>query len=245
VISCWPGSAPGQTAPSSSEARAPVEIQNATSARSRLEGSLANSSLNASSGICFGTRRGTRGRNKPAFCFGNGFIGLWWEFARSGRASGNGSRAGRSRPPGDSRRTPGRPFRSARPSTARTSPTRAVSPAPARPLPAGAGACRRSGDAGRSRGPQPCLVPRDVHGPGEPEPPQQRQRVRPLGCRRPPGCLQVPQELRYRLHALATGTAQEVRLPQVPGLDQRPGRGHRERPEVPDSIVLLSHEQRP
>jgi hypothetical protein len=45
-----------------SEARVPVEIQNATSARSQFDVNAANSSLNRSSGIARGTRRGTVGR---------------------------------------------------------------------------------------------------------------------------------------------------------------------------------------
>ena len=90
VMSCWPGSAPEQVAVRSSDARAPVDTQNATRARSRCEGSRANSSLNTLSGICRGIRRGTRGRNSPAFCRGNGSIGLWCAFARPGLASGNG-----------------------------------------------------------------------------------------------------------------------------------------------------------
>ena len=48
--------------PSSSEARAPVEIQNATSARSRSDPSAANSPLNQLSGIARGIRFGTTGR---------------------------------------------------------------------------------------------------------------------------------------------------------------------------------------
>ncbi len=48
--------------PSSSEALAPVEIQNATSARSRSDPSDANSRLNQSSGIARGIRFGTVGR---------------------------------------------------------------------------------------------------------------------------------------------------------------------------------------
>jgi len=67
IVLAGPGSAPEHTALSSSEARAPVDTQNATSARSRWEGSRANSSLNTWSGICLGMRRGTRGRNRPAF----------------------------------------------------------------------------------------------------------------------------------------------------------------------------------
>ena len=43
VISCWPGSASPAVAPSNSLARAPVDTQNATSARSRCEPSAANS----------------------------------------------------------------------------------------------------------------------------------------------------------------------------------------------------------
>ncbi len=50
------GSTLFRTTVSSSEARAPVEIQNASSARSRLDGKAANSSLNRASGIARGTR---------------------------------------------------------------------------------------------------------------------------------------------------------------------------------------------
>jgi hypothetical protein len=51
VISCCPGSTSPSLASSSSEARAPVDIQNATSARSRCDPNWANSSSNFSSGI--------------------------------------------------------------------------------------------------------------------------------------------------------------------------------------------------
>lgn len=46
----------------SAEARTPPEIQNAINARSRFDGSAANSVLNHSSGIERGIRRGTVGR---------------------------------------------------------------------------------------------------------------------------------------------------------------------------------------
>lgn len=42
VINCWPGSASPQHTPSNSDARAPVDTQNATIARSRFEPSAAN-----------------------------------------------------------------------------------------------------------------------------------------------------------------------------------------------------------
>jgi hypothetical protein len=48
--------------PISSEARTPLEIQNAIIARSRFDRSAANSELNHSSGIERGIRRGTVGR---------------------------------------------------------------------------------------------------------------------------------------------------------------------------------------
>ena len=75
-MSCWPGSAPDRVTPRSSDARAPVETQNATSARSRFDPSRANSSLNTLSGICRGTVLGTLGRNRPDFRLGNGSSGL-------------------------------------------------------------------------------------------------------------------------------------------------------------------------
>ena len=90
VMSCWPGSAPEQVAVRSSDARAPVDAQNATRARSRFDGSRPNSSLNAASGTCLGTRCGTLGRNSPDFCFRNGSSGLWCACARPPLASGNG-----------------------------------------------------------------------------------------------------------------------------------------------------------
>jgi hypothetical protein len=62
-MSCWPGSAPERVTLRSSDARAPADTQNATSARSRCEPSRANSSLNTASGICFGILCGTFGRN--------------------------------------------------------------------------------------------------------------------------------------------------------------------------------------
>jgi hypothetical protein len=83
--------------PSSSEARAPVEIQNATSARSRCEGSRANSSLNFSSGMCRGTLCASRGRNKPARSLLNGSPGSPGALPRRGplrtvRATHRGTR---------------------------------------------------------------------------------------------------------------------------------------------------------
>src|SRR5664280_2298932 len=48
------GSAAAQVAPGNSDARAPVETQNATSARSRCEPSWANNSSNRPPGICLG-----------------------------------------------------------------------------------------------------------------------------------------------------------------------------------------------
>ena len=90
------------------------------------------------------------------------------------------------------------------------------------------------------------LIPRDVHGPGEPEPAEQRQRVRPLRRRRASGRLQVPQELRHRLDTPAARIVQVVRLPRIPGLDERPGRGNHERAEIPGTVLFsFSHEQRP
>ncbi len=90
------------------------------------------------------------------------------------------------------------------------------------------------------------LIPRDIHGPREPEPAKQCQRVRPLRRRRTAGCLQVPQELRHRLDSPAARIAQVVRLPRTPGLDERPGRRDHERSEVPDTVHFsFSHEQRP
>ncbi len=62
LISCSPGRKSHWRMPSSSEALAPVEIQNATSARSRSDASDANSLLNHSSGIARGMRFGTVGR---------------------------------------------------------------------------------------------------------------------------------------------------------------------------------------
>jgi hypothetical protein len=62
VISCWPGSASPTVAPSSSEARAPVETQNATSARSRCEPNAANYASNRPSGMDRGARGTTLGR---------------------------------------------------------------------------------------------------------------------------------------------------------------------------------------
>ena len=85
--------------PSSSEARAPVEIQNATSARSRSDPSAANSLLNQSSGIARGIRFGTtagsvpsaRSSTRPSGCGARGRAG------RGGRRpGGTGSAPGRS-----------------------------------------------------------------------------------------------------------------------------------------------------
>jgi hypothetical protein len=62
LISCSPGRKSHCRMPSSSAALAPVEIQNATRARSRSEGSDANSLSNQPSGIARGIRLGTVGR---------------------------------------------------------------------------------------------------------------------------------------------------------------------------------------
>ena len=62
--------------PSSSPALAPVEIQNATSARSRSDGSDANSLSNQPSGIARGIRLGTTGRYRPVRSGRHSSIGL-------------------------------------------------------------------------------------------------------------------------------------------------------------------------
>ena len=72
MISCCPGSTSATVAPNSSEARAPVETQNATSARSRCEPSCANSSSNRSSGMHRGARATSFGRYRPLRCPANG-----------------------------------------------------------------------------------------------------------------------------------------------------------------------------
>jgi hypothetical protein len=69
------------TDPQQLDARAPVETQNATSARSRNDGNSANSSLNFSSGMLRGTRWGRRGRNCPDRWTRERSIGLRWVFA--------------------------------------------------------------------------------------------------------------------------------------------------------------------
>ena len=79
----------------------------------------------------------------------------------------------------------------------------------------------------KSRASEPGrLVPRDLNGPGEPEPPQQRERIRPLGSRRTARRLQIPQELRDRLDALTIRAGQMIRLPRVAGLGQRSRHRH-------------------
>ena len=81
--------------PSSSAARAPVETQNATRARSRFDGSDANNSSNSRSGMPLGMRFGCRDRNSPARSCRNGSIGLWCAFARRPfLATGNGLASG-------------------------------------------------------------------------------------------------------------------------------------------------------
>ena len=205
--------------------------------------SRANSSLNTASGICLGTRCGTRGRNRPDFCFGNGSSGLWCACARPAWPAGTGSRSARSRPPGDTRRSCGRPSRSAPPSTARTSPTTA----PGR-IPRQAGPGRRAGDTGRSPGPRPwspgstgrppprrtgtsAAAPTSTTAASSPDAPPPAS---PAGTPTParPG----------RRPDRSASTA-----PTVTGLHQAPGRGHHQRPEIPDRpvIVTFSHERRP
>ena len=68
VISCCPGSASATVAPNNSEARAPVETHNATSARSRCEPSCANSWSNLSSGMHRGARVTIFGRYRLQRC---------------------------------------------------------------------------------------------------------------------------------------------------------------------------------
>ena len=81
--------------PSSSSARAPVDTQNATRARSRFDGRDANSSSNIRSGMPRGILFGCRGRNSPARSCRNGSIGLWCACARPPfLASGNGLASG-------------------------------------------------------------------------------------------------------------------------------------------------------
>jgi hypothetical protein len=247
-MSCWPGSAPERVALRGSDARAPADTQNATRARSRCEPSRVNSSLNTVSGICFGTRCGTFGRNRPAFCFGNASIGLWCACARPGRASGNGFTIG----PGPGLQVIGVEAAADRLAVHHR---RRREPSRRRPLPRHRlGRGRLSpGLAGELEVPAEVpgldprrLVPRDIHGPGEPEPAQQRQRLRPLRRRGPPGRLQVPQELRHRHDPPAARAAQAVRLPQVPGLDKRPCCGNHQRSEIPDRVCLFSrHGTRP
>jgi hypothetical protein len=180
-MSCWPGSAPERTALRSSDARVPVDTQNATRARSRCEGSRANSSLNTVRDL----PRDPAGHprpERPDFCLGNGSSGLWCACARS--------------LPDHRERVHDRP-----------GPRLQVIPveAPADRL----GVRHRRRRVLRRRRPFPRhrrardpqapglvgelevptevagldpgrLVPRDAHGPREPEPAQQRQRVRPL-----------------------------------------------------------------
>jgi hypothetical protein len=84
---------------SSSLARAPVEIQNASSARSRWDGKAANSSLNRSSGIALGMRLGALGwYGADRDGRRHGCIGLWWLLICSSparRDAGNGLSSGR------------------------------------------------------------------------------------------------------------------------------------------------------
>ena len=63
-------------APNNSEARAPVDTQNATNARSRCDPSWANNSSNPWSGMHRGARSTTFGRYRPLRCPTNGSIGL-------------------------------------------------------------------------------------------------------------------------------------------------------------------------
>ena len=68
VTSCWPGSIPPASTPSSSDARAPVEIQNASSARSRCEHQRREQLIELAIRDLPRDRRATRGRNSPARC---------------------------------------------------------------------------------------------------------------------------------------------------------------------------------
>ena len=81
-----------------------------------------------------------------------------------------------------------------------------------------------------------CLIPRNPGHPGEPEPAEQGQRVRPLCCRRASGRLQVPQELRHRLDPLPVSTGQVIRLPWIAGLGQHADGGDHERSDIPGTV---------
>ena len=218
---------------SSSEARAPVETQNATSARSRCEGSRANRSVNTKSGICRGTRRGTRGRNRPGLLPAERVhrVVVRVRPARSGQRERVHDRPGASlkvigvETPADRLAVRHRRRRvlHARGPFARHR---------RRPAPAGRRACPASWDPPAEvagLGPR-RLVPRHSGGPGEPEPAQQRQRVRPLRRRRPPGRLQVPQELRHRLDPSAVRAVRQYGSHGSPVSTSAPDCGDHERP---------------
>ena len=90
MTTCRPGSAPPHNTPNSSDARTPVEIQNATNARSRWQDNAANNASNIPSGIGRGIRALTRGRYTPARSPRKESIGLWWACPRPARANGKG-----------------------------------------------------------------------------------------------------------------------------------------------------------
>ena len=201
-----PGSASPAVAPSSSEARAPVDTQNATSARSRCEPSRANSSLNCSSGMLprdpLRDPRPEQPRRLSAERL-HRIVVRARPGPRGPGPAGTGSPSARTRPPGENRKSGAARSRSAPPSPAHTSGPALASRSPGSALLAAArprgiisrlariaGAPRPPVRAIRlPRDPQPAaeitglgpghLIPVQPRRPAEPEPAQQVHPIRP------------------------------------------------------------------
>ena len=83
------------------------------------------------------------------------------------------------------------------------------------------------------------LIPRHPGRPQEPEPAQQRDRIRPLRGLRPASGLQVPKVSRYRRHRRAGRVTQSPRLPRVARRLQRADRRNYQSRQ----ILVLGHGQ--
>ena len=155
-----PGRAPEQETPSSSKVRAPE--QRRTTTRSAPGSALRGQPRGAGARRrrCPGSAAVHGGEpaagTGPPSAAGNGSIGLWCAFARP--RPGQRKRVqppALSRPPGDRKRSSGRPSRSAPRSTARTSCPPAACRGPRPPWLQVARFVGAAGSSGRSRGPRP------------------------------------------------------------------------------------------
>ena len=194
-MSCWPGSAPDQVALRSSDARAPVETQNATRARSRFDAEPGEQLVERAVGDLPRHPLGHPWPEQPRLLLRERVqrVVMRVRPPRPGQRERVHDRprpglqmicveAAADRLAVRRRRRRVLPRRTSRPAVPRQARTVSELKMPAEVPGLGPGR----------------LVPRDAHRPGEPEPAQQRKRVRPLRRRRTARRLQVPQVLRYR-----------------------------------------------